>query len=98
MLTFAIVLKGLIEVLLLVLLGQGVLFILAGGLRHQNLFYKVFVIVTKPIFKVTRFITPRFIVDQHLGFVAFFLLVVLWVVALVLKVQAVTAAGVRPPT
>ena len=98
MLTFAIVLKGLIEVLLLVLLGQGVLFILAGGLRHQNLFYKVFVTVTKPVFKVTRFITPRFIVDQHLGFVAFFLLVVLWVVALVLKVQAVTAAGVRPPT
>jgi hypothetical protein len=96
MLQFAIVLKGMVELLLLVLLGQGVLFILAGGLRHQNMFYKVFVTITKPIFKVTRFITPRFIVDQHLGFVAFFLLVVLWVVALVLKVQAVAALGAAP--
>jgi hypothetical protein len=93
MLTLAIVFKGLIEVLLLVLLGQGVLFILAGGLRHQNMFYKVFTTITAPIFKVTRAITPRFIVDQHLGFVAFFLLVVLWVLALVLKVKAVAAAA-----
>jgi hypothetical protein len=96
MLQFAIVLKGMVELLLLVLLGQGVLFILAGGLRHQNMFYKVFVTITKPIFKVTRFITPRFIVDQHLGFVAFFLLLVLWVVALALKVQAVAALGAAP--
>ena len=92
MLLFAIVLKGLVEVLLLVLFGQGVLFILAGGTRHDNMFYKMFVTVTRPIFKATRFITPRFVVDQHLGFVAFFLLAVLWVVALALKVYAVTAA------
>ena len=96
MLLAATVLKGLIEVLLLVLLGQGVLFILAGGTRHDNLFYKMFMTVTNPILKATRAITPRFIVDQHIGFVAFFLLLVLWVVALVLKVQAVVAMGVRP--
>jgi len=95
MLTFAIVLKGLAEVLMLVLFGQGVLFILAGGTRHQNMFYKMFMTVTNPIFKLTRRITPRFIVDQHLGFVAFFLLAVIWVAALALKVHAVTQ-GVRP--
>lgn len=97
MLLFAIVLKGMAEVLLLILFGQGVLFILAGGTRHENLFYKVFVTITKPIFKVTRLVTPRFIVDQHIGFVAFFLLAVIWVAALALKVHAVTALGVRPP-
>ena len=95
MLLFATVLKGLVEVMLLVLFGQGVLFILAGGTRHDNMFYKVFVTVTKPIFRVTRAITPRFIVDQHIGFVAFFLLAVLWVGALALKVYAV-AAQARP--
>jgi hypothetical protein len=95
MLTFAIVLKGLVEVMLLVLFGQGVLFILAGGTRHQNMFYKVFTTVTAPIFRLTRRITPRFIVDQHIAFVAFFLLVVLWVVALALKVQAVAAQAGR---
>ena len=89
MLLFAIVLKGVAEVLLLVLFGQGVLFILAGGTRHDNLFYKMFVTVTKPIFKVTRAITPRFIVDQHIGFVAFFLLLVLWVVLTAIKIKMV---------
>lgn len=97
MLTFAIVLKGMAEVLLLVLLGQGVLFILAGGTRHQNMFYKVFVTITKPIFKVTRLVTPRFIVDQHIGYVAFFLLALLWVLALALKVHLVLGQGAAAP-
>ena len=96
MLLFAIVLKGLAELMLLLLLGQGLLFILAGGTRHQNMFYKMFTTLTAPIMKVTRMVTPRFIVDQHIGFVAFFLLVVLWVVALALKINAVVAAAARP--
>jgi hypothetical protein len=96
MLLVATVLKGLVEVLLLVMLGQGVLFIFAGSGRNNNLVYRLFATVTQPIMKATRIVTPRFIVDQHIGFVAFFLLVVLWVVALALKVQAVIATGVRP--
>jgi hypothetical protein len=96
MLLAAIILKGLAEVLLLVLAGQGVLFLVAGANRHQNLVYRMFAIVTAPIMKATRFITPRLIVDQHIGFVAFLLLVVLWVAALALKVQAVAAQGGGP--
>lgn len=97
MLLAAIILKSLIEVALLVLLGQGILFVFAGATRHQNLVYRIFAIVTGPIMKATRLITPRFIVDQHIGFVAFFLLVVLWAAALAMKVhfflqQAVPAA------
>ena len=95
MLLAAIVLKGLVELLILVMLGQGLLFVLAGASRHQNLVYRAFATVTAPVIKATRFITPRFIVDQHIGYVAFFLLMVLWVVALVLKVQAVAAQGAR---
>jgi hypothetical protein len=37
--------------------------------------------------KATRFITPRLIVDAHLGFVSFFLLAVLWVALLLAKVH-----------
>ena len=96
MLLAATILKGMVELLLMVMLGQGLLFIFAGASRHQNLVYRVFATVTQPVMKATRFITPRFIVDQHIGFVAFFLLAVLWVVALALKVQAVVAMGVRP--
>lgn len=86
MLLAAIIVKALIEVALLVMLGQGILFIFAGASRHQNLFYRIFATATQPIMKATRFVTPRFIVDQHIGPVAFFLLLVLWVAALALKV------------
>lgn len=91
MLLAAIILKGLVELLILVMLGQGLLFVLAGATRHQNVVYRMFATVTAPVMKAARFVTPRFIVDQHIGFVAFFLLVVLWVAALALKVQAVTS-------
>lgn len=87
MLLAAIILKSLIEIALLLLLGQGILFVLAGAQRHQNMFYRVFTIVTGPIMRATRFVTPRFIVDQHIGFVAFFLLAVLWALALAMKVH-----------
>ena len=75
MLLFAVILKGLVELLLLVMVGQGLLFVLAGSARHQNLVYRMFATVTAPIMKATRFVTPRFIVDQHIAFVAFFLMV-----------------------
>lgn len=87
MLLAAIILKGLIEVVLLVMIGQGILFVFAGASRQENLVYRMFATVTRPIMKATRRVTPRIIVDQHIGLVAFFLLLVLWVVALALKVH-----------
>lgn len=87
MLLAAIILKSLIEVALVVMIGQGILFVLAGAGRHQNLIYRMFTVVTAPIMKATRFITPRFILDQHIGLVAFFLMVLLWALALALKVH-----------
>ena len=96
MLLVAIIFKALVEMALLVMVGQGVLFIFAGANRHQNLIYRIFATVTQPLMKATRFITPRFIVDQHIGLVAFFLMVVLWFVALALKVHFVIEQGTRP--
>jgi hypothetical protein len=96
MFVVATVLKGLIEVLLLVMLGQGLLHLFAGARRQENLIYRAFATVTAPIMKATRFVTPRFIVDQHIGYVAFFLLVAAWIVALALKVHAVLEAA-KPP-
>lgn len=93
MLLAAIILKGLVEVALLVMLGQGILFVFAGANRHQNLVYRMFATVTQPIMQATRFITPRFVVDQHIWLVALFMLMVLWVVALALKVHFVLAQG-----
>lgn len=71
-------LRGLVEVAGLALLGQGLLALLAGKYRHDNAIYKVFQIVTGPVVKIVRAITPRFIIDAHIPLLAFFLLFWLW--------------------
>jgi len=87
-----VILKAIIEIAGLALLGQGLLFILAGAQRHQNMFYIVLKTITAPVFKATRFIAPRFIVDQHIGFLAFFFLMVIWVALTIAKIRLVLAA------
>lgn len=72
------ILRALVEVAGLALLGQGLLALLAGKYRHDNAIYKVFQIVTGPVVKAVRAITPRFILDAHVPLLAFFLLLWLW--------------------
>ena len=88
-----VILKALVEIAGLALLGQGLLVILAGQQRHQNMFYTVLKTITSPVFKVTRFIAPRFIVDQHIGFLAFFFLMVIWFALTIAKIRLVLAAA-----
>jgi hypothetical protein len=84
-----VILKALTEVAGVALLGQGVLYAVTGNKRDQNLFYGIFKAVTLPVLKVTRWITPRVILDRHLGLVAFFLLMVLWLGLTVAKIRIV---------
>jgi hypothetical protein len=65
---------------LLFLLGQGVLYVLAGRNRDRNLFYQVFQIVTRPVLRFARWMTPKVIVDRHIPFVAFLLVGWIWVI------------------
>jgi len=79
------VLRALVEVSMLFLLGQGLLALLAGSRRHDNTMYKLFVIVTAPVLKAMRKITPRQIIDKHLPFIAFAVLFWLWIALAYLK-------------
>lgn len=79
MLTVIVILKALAEIAGLALLGQGVLYLLAGAGREQNVFYRTIKIITSPVTRVTRLITPRFVADAHVPFVAFFLVAGIWV-------------------
>jgi hypothetical protein len=79
MLTLIVILKALAEIAGLALLGQGVLYLLAGNGREQNVFYRTIRIITSPLVSVTRLITPRFVADAHVPFVAFFLVAGIWV-------------------
>ncbi len=79
------ILRVLVEVAGFALLGQGVLALLAGRRRHNNLFYKILETITGPVVKVVRAITPRFIVDAHVPMLSFFLLFWLWIVLALAK-------------
>ncbi len=84
-----VILKALTEVAGVAFLGQGVLWVIAGSRRDQNLVYKLFKTLTSPFTRATRAITPRVIIDAHVALVAFFLLMVIWVVLTVLKIKIV---------
>ena len=87
MLLTVIILKALAEISLVALLAQGVLFLFAGAARERNLIYNLFATINRPVLRATRFAAPRFIADQHVGLLAFFLMAVVWFALLLAKVH-----------
>lgn len=83
------------EIALLSLLGQWILGLLAGQKREQNLFYQVLQVLTRPFVQITRFITPRFVLERHLPLVAFLLLGFVWIAATLAKVNHCVKIGVQ---
>lgn len=71
---------------LLALLGQGVLFLLAGAKRDSNFFYRLLQVVSKPFTVPMRWLTPRRVEDRHVPIVTFFLLTVVYVVVTIEKI------------
>lgn len=84
-----VILKALTEVAGVAMMGQGVLWVIAGAKRDQNFVYGLFKTLTSPVMKATRAITPRIVLDQHIGLVAFFLLIVIWLVLTAFKIKIV---------
>ena len=80
MLTLLNILQLVLYIALLSLLGQGVLYVLAGSRRESNFFYKLLQLMAKPFTWPTRKITPTQIADQHVPFVTFFLLLVMYAI------------------
>lgn len=86
MLTVIVILKSLAEIVGLALLGQGVLYVLAGANRETNFFYRIINTVTQPLWRFTRLITPRVIIDKHVGLLSFLLVAIAWYFLLVAQV------------
>ena len=79
------ILRALVEVAMLFLLGQGLLALLAGRGRDNNIMYKLFVVITGPVVKAMRMVTPKQIIDKHIPFMAFAVLFWLWIALAWLK-------------
>ena len=84
-----VILKALTEVAGVAFLGQGILWVSAVAKRDQNIVYNLFKTLTSPVTRFTRIITPRVIIDAHIGLVAFFLLIVLWLALTAFKIKLV---------
>ncbi|MEO7134174.1 MAG: hypothetical protein ABI024_08130 [Vicinamibacterales bacterium] len=92
MLQLVIILKALVEVALCAFFGQGILYILAGSRREGNFVYGILKTLTRPVFVVARFLSPRFVLDEHIWLVCLFLLTATWVVLTFLKVTLIVGA------
>lgn len=72
-------LRSLAEVAGYFMLGQGILHLLSGRNRAANPIYRLFQLLTSPVYKLTRAITPKVVADQHVPFIAFALVFWIWV-------------------
>ena len=92
MLQLVVILKAINEVALMALLGQAALYVLAGAKRDSNPVYGILKAITSPVMKLTRFITPRVVLDRHIGFVALFVVLVVEAALIAAKVYLVLGA------
>jgi hypothetical protein len=95
MLTFLTLLQLILYVPLLALVGQGLLFVLAGPKRDTNFFYQLLKLISKPFTAVVRKITPRQVADHQVPFVTFFLLLVIYAVVTFERIDLCVRIGVE---
>jgi hypothetical protein len=87
--------KLVLEIAGLALLGQGLLYLLAGAKRDTNVFYLALRGIARPFTWLARRITPSLVAEHHVPFVAFFLIVIGWVLVTIQKIQYCVSIGVE---
>lgn len=95
MLTFLTLAQLVLYVPLLALLGQGLLYVLAGAKRDTNFFYQLLKVISKPFTYVVRKITPRLVADRHVPVATFFLLLVAYAFVTLERIQLCVRIGVE---
>jgi cytochrome b561 len=80
---------------LLALLGQGLLFVLAGAHRERNFFYQLLQLLARPFTAVVRRLTPAKVADRHVPLVTFFLVLIAYVVVSFEKIDHCLRIGVQ---
>lgn len=80
---------------LLALVGQGLLFVLAGQKRDTNLIYQLFQVLNRPWMALARLISPARIDPRHHGWVAFFVLAVVYIAVTLAKIEHCISVGME---
>lgn len=95
LLTVLTLLQLLLYIPLLALLGQGVLYVLAGVRRETNVFYQLLRLLSKPFTFVMRKIAPPVVADQHVPLATFLLLLVAYVFVTFARIDHCVRVGVE---
>lgn len=93
MLTFLNITQLILYIALLALVGQGLLFLLAGARRESNVFYKLLQVITKPFTALMRKVTPQQVADRHVPVATFFVLLVVYVLVTFERIDRCVAAN-----
>lgn len=72
------ILRLLLEIAWWALLGQGIMYLLAGRNREQNFVYAIFKTVAGPPRHIARALAPAAVLDRHIGLLAFLLVSIAW--------------------
>ena len=72
-------LRAIVEMLGLCLIGQGVLYLLAGQRRQQNAIYRFFDLLTRPPRHVAAMLLPKRASGAVVGVTTLLVLFILWI-------------------
>ncbi len=95
MLTFLTLAQLLLYIPLLALLGQGLLYVLAGPRRQSNLFYQLLALLSKPFTWIVRKLTPPKVGDTQVPVVTFFLLLIAYAIVTFERIDLCVRIGVE---
>ena len=88
--------KAVIEIALLALVGQGIVWVLirtSGQPPENNFFYRTLQTIAMPITRPLRWVTPKFVADRHIPWAALGLLAAGWAWVLLAILSACAGAG-----
>jgi len=93
MLLAMVILKSLVELSLMFIVGRFILGLLAGAKRQTNVFWQLLDVASKPALWLTRRVSPRLILDQHIPLAAASWLIIAWVLVAMAKIDICLQTG-----
>ena len=94
MLLAVVIAKSLIELSLMFIVGRFLLGLLAGPKRDSNVFWQLLDVASKPALWITRKISPRLILDQHIPLATSSWLIIAWVLVVQMKIEMCLEMGI----
>lgn len=93
MLLTVVILKSLLELSLMFIVGRFLLGLLAGAKRQTNVIWQLLDVLAKPALWLTRQVSPRLILDQHIPLAAVSWLLIAWVLVVKVKIDLCMEMG-----